>query len=105
MSVSLVKPTLHLFHTSILAVQEDDTDLSKYIKQKIMDYLKEKYDESKTQELLDMASAHDPRFKPKYVAGENRGSVEARLTSEMKTVLVILLLLIIKIIINNLLLF
>lgn len=35
-SVSFVKPTLHLFNTSILAVQEDDTDLAKCIKKKIV---------------------------------------------------------------------
>ncbi|KAK0145491.1 Zinc finger BED domain-containing protein DAYSLEEPER [Merluccius polli] len=34
-----------------------------------------------------MASAVDPRFKLKYVAEENRESIEARLTSEMKTVM------------------
>ncbi|XP_056134808.1 maspardin isoform X2 [Lampris incognitus] len=86
-SVSFVKPTLHLFSTSILAVQEDDTDLSKCIKQKIVDYLKDKYDNAPTQELLDMASALDPRFKLKYVTEENGGSIEAGLTSEMKTVM------------------
>ena len=46
-----------------------------------------------------MASAVDPRFKMKYVAEENRESIEARLTSEMKTVMVILLLITIIIII------
>nr|XP_055053943.1 E3 SUMO-protein ligase ZBED1-like [Misgurnus anguillicaudatus] len=33
-SVSFLKPTLHLFNSSILAVQEDDTGLAKSIKQK-----------------------------------------------------------------------
>ena len=98
-SISLVKPTLHLFHTSILAVEDNDTDLSKSIKQTIMGYLNDKYGDSKTQELLDMASAVDPRFKMKYVAEENRESIDARLTSEMKTVMVILLLITIIIII------
>lgn len=90
-SVSFVKPTLHLFNTSILAVQEDDTDLAKCIKKKIVGYLNEKYDDAPTQELLDMASALDPRFKLTYVSEDKRGSIEKRLTSEMKTVMVIII--------------
>ncbi len=63
-SVSLLKPTLLLFSNSILEVQEDnDTDLTKSIKQKIVDYLNDKYSDPATQELLDMASALDPSLK------------------------------------------
>lgn len=46
-SVSLLKPTLHLFSNSILEVQEDDTDLAKSIKQKIVDYLNDKYSDTR----------------------------------------------------------
>ncbi|KAK0156302.1 Zinc finger BED domain-containing protein 1 [Merluccius polli] len=76
-SVSFVKPTLHLFNTSILAVQENDTDLAKCIKQKIVGYLNEKYDEAPTQELLDMASALDPRFKLTYEKAPQRAVTPA----------------------------
>ncbi|XP_028300964.1 zinc finger BED domain-containing protein 1-like [Gouania willdenowi] len=86
-SVSFVKPTLHLFNTSILAVQEDETDLAKCIKKKIVAYLNEKYDDAPTQELLDMASALDPRFKLTYVSEDKHGSIEERLSSEMKAVM------------------
>ncbi|XP_033995699.1 zinc finger BED domain-containing protein 1-like [Trematomus bernacchii] len=86
-SVSFFKPTLHLFNNSLLAVQEDDTDLTKSIKKKILDYLNDKYDDAATQELLDMASALDPRFKLKYVSEDNRGSIEASLTTEMRRVM------------------
>ncbi len=49
-SVSLLKPTLLLFSNSILEVQEDnDTDLTKSIKQKIVDYLNVKYSDPATQ--------------------------------------------------------
>lgn len=95
-SVSFLKPTLHLFNNQILEVQEEDTDLAKSIKLKIVDYLNDKYSDTATQELLDMASALDPKFKLKYVIEDNRGSIEDRLIAEMKTVMVIIIILIIK---------
>ena len=95
-SVSFFKPTLHLFNNSLLAVQEDDTDLTKSIKKKILDYLNDKYDDAETQELLDMASALDPRFKLKYVSEDNRGSIEASLTTEMRRMMTLMVIIIIK---------
>lgn len=47
-SVSSVKPSLHLFKSSVLAVKEDDTDLIHTIKSKILGYLEEKYNDEKT---------------------------------------------------------
>ncbi|XP_051540349.1 E3 SUMO-protein ligase ZBED1-like isoform X1 [Myxocyprinus asiaticus] len=82
-SVYFFKPTLHLFISSILSVQEDDTDLTKSIKMKIVD-LNDKYNDTATQELLDMASALDPRFTLQYISEDNRGSIQDRLTTEMK---------------------
>ncbi|KAL1276600.1 hypothetical protein QQF64_036223 [Cirrhinus molitorella] len=61
-SVSYVKLVLHLFNNKILAEKEEETELSKCIKKKILGYLNEKYEDPQTQELLDMASAIDPRF-------------------------------------------
>ncbi len=60
-SVSSVKPALHLFQSSVLAVKEDDSDLIRTIKSKIVGYLEEKYNDQKTQDLLDMATTLDPR--------------------------------------------
>ena len=60
-------------------MQEKDTDLAKCIKEKIVGYLNEKYDDAPTQELLDMASALDPRFKLTYVSEDKCGSIEERL--------------------------
>ncbi|XP_035251445.1 uncharacterized protein LOC118215110 isoform X1 [Anguilla anguilla] len=82
-SVSFVKPMLHLFNTSILAVEEEDPDPTRSIKMKILAYLNDKYSDPHTQELLDMASALGPRFKLNYVSEDNMGSIQARLTSEM----------------------
>ena len=82
-SVSFVKPVLHLFSSSILKVNDDDSELTNTIRKKILTYLEEKYKDPETQELLDMASALDPRFKLRY-ASENRVEpIQARLVSEM----------------------
>lgn len=82
-SVSFVKPVLHLFSSSILKQKDDDPDLTCTIKTKILSDLDEKYKDPLTQELLDMASALDPRFKLRYVSEDNVAPIQARLTSEM----------------------
>lgn len=69
-TVSYVKPVLHLFHSSILAIQEDDTALTQSIKISILDYLREKSSYLATNNLLDMALLVDPRFKTTYIAEE-----------------------------------
>ncbi|KAM4537372.1 E3 SUMO-protein ligase ZBED1-like [Odontesthes bonariensis] len=83
-SISLVKPTLHLFNNSVLKDQEDDTLLAKTIKHDILDYLNEKYSGSETQELLDMAAALDPRFKLKYVDEDKKESIVSRVKLELR---------------------
>ncbi|KAJ8333618.1 hypothetical protein SKAU_G00416260 [Synaphobranchus kaupii] len=75
-SVSFVKPVLHLFSSSILKVNDDDPGLTTTIKTKILSYLDEKYKDPGTQELLDMASALDPRFKLRYEMGPTDPHVE-----------------------------
>lgn len=52
-SVSYVKPVLHLMKTSVLAEKEEDSDLTKSIKMKILEYMNTKYDNPATQERLD----------------------------------------------------
>lgn len=82
-SISSVKPVLHLFKTSVLAVQEDDAEFTKSIKSNILKYLQEKYSDPQTQDLLDMATTLDPRFKMNYISEEKKATVKARLTDEM----------------------
>ncbi|XP_073708964.1 E3 SUMO-protein ligase ZBED1-like [Garra rufa] len=82
---SSVKPVLHLFET-MMAVQEDDTDLARSIKSKILHYLQEKYSDPHTQELLNLATALDPRFKLDYVSEDNKVSVKDRLKNEMTSI-------------------
>lgn len=81
-----MKPTLHLFNNPVLEDQEDDTQLAKTIRRGILEYLNEKYSEQETQELLDMASALDPRFKLKYVAEDIKECFVDWLKVEMRDV-------------------
>ncbi|KAJ8342807.1 hypothetical protein SKAU_G00327350 [Synaphobranchus kaupii] len=66
-SISYLKPVLHLLATSVLA-EDDDTDLSRSIKTKA--YLKDKYSDPDTQEILDVASFLGPRFKTQYIRAD-----------------------------------
>ncbi|KAL1276221.1 hypothetical protein QQF64_035844 [Cirrhinus molitorella] len=87
-SISSVKPALHLFQSSVLAVKEDDSDLICTIKSKIVRYLEEKYNDQKTQD-LDTATTLDPRFKMTYVNEDNKTAVQNKLqdeTSKLTTV-------------------
>lgn len=83
--MSFVKPVLHLFSWSVLKVKDDDTDLSRAIKSRILEYLNETYSDPQIQALLDMASTVDPRFKMSYTAEDNKTSIQARMNSEIKT--------------------
>ncbi|XP_048094720.1 E3 SUMO-protein ligase ZBED1 isoform X2 [Alosa alosa] len=83
-SVSYVKPVLHLMKTSVLAEKEDDSDFTKSIKMKILNYMSCKYDYSATQELLDMACFVDPRFKASYINSDKVADIETRVMSEME---------------------
>ncbi len=84
-SVSYLKPVLHLFNTNILAVNDEDSDLTNTIKSKILEYIKN-YDDEDTQELLDMASFLDPRFKTNYIAEDKLPNIKAKVMSDIKEV-------------------
>ncbi|XP_017320472.1 E3 SUMO-protein ligase ZBED1-like [Ictalurus punctatus] len=82
-SVSFLKPVMHLFNTSILKEAEDDTDLTRTIKTTVMGYLNEKYDDQATDDLLDMACLVDPRFKLQYTQEEKREYIKEIAVLEM----------------------
>lgn len=83
-TVSYVKPVLNLFHSTILAVQEDDTPLAQSIKTSILDYLRKKFDDPTMDTLLDMASLVDPRFKISYISAEKVDEITCRAILEME---------------------
>ena len=83
-SVSHLQPTLNLFNTTSLKPKEDDTNMTKSLKKKIVDYLNSKYEDEATQELLDVASFLDPRYKTLYICEDVIPTVKARLLEEMR---------------------
>lgn len=82
-TVSYLKPMLHLFRTQILKPSDDETQLTKDIKMAVMAYLDEKYNDQVTNELLDIATLVDPRFKLQYTDAEKVDAVKLRAVSEM----------------------
>lgn len=86
-SVSYLKPVLHLLNTTVLAAAEDDTTVTKRIKGGILQYLNDKYDDPATDDLLDMASLVDPRFKMAYVADNRKAYIKAKAMAEMQALL------------------
>lgn len=82
-SISYLKPVLHLLATSVLAEDEEDTDLTRSIKIKVLAYLNEKYSDPRVQELLDVASFLDPRFKTQYITADHIPTIKTRVLTEM----------------------
>ncbi|KAI4878296.1 hypothetical protein NFI96_010735, partial [Prochilodus magdalenae] len=65
-TISYLKPVLSLFNSEVLAEKSDDTQLTKQIKESILDYLNTKYRDDNVDDLLSVASTLDPRFKNRY---------------------------------------
>ncbi|XP_076841981.1 E3 SUMO-protein ligase ZBED1-like [Brachyhypopomus gauderio] len=82
-SVSYVKPVLHLFKTNLLLAGDEDSDLTKTIKGKIMSYLADKYSDPVQDELLDMSSLMDPRFRTSYIDPDKVEHVKRRAVTEI----------------------
>ncbi|ROI15542.1 hypothetical protein DPX16_0774 [Anabarilius grahami] len=82
-TVSYVTPVLSLFNNDVLAVQSDDTDLTKDIKRSILTYLNSKFAGDNVVELLGMASTLDPRFKHRYNKDEQILAIESALKAEL----------------------
>ncbi|KAL0152278.1 hypothetical protein M9458_052001 [Cirrhinus mrigala] len=79
-SISCVKPTLHLLNTSVLAEEEEDTNLTKSLKSKI---LNKKYEDSVTQELLNMSSFLDPRFRTQHTSEQETQTLKEQVITEL----------------------
>lgn len=67
-SIPYLKPVLHLFSNSLLKSEEGETELTKKINSNIVEYLNSRYSDPATDELLDMASLVDPRFRTTYIS-------------------------------------
>ncbi|KAK0135459.1 Zinc finger BED domain-containing protein 1 [Merluccius polli] len=84
-SVSYVKPVLHLLKVNILNLNDDNTELTKTMKTTILDYLTAKYQDPTTDDLLDMALHVDPRFNAQYIDSDKTEGIQARAVSELKS--------------------
>ncbi len=70
-TVSCLKPTIHLFNSELLQGKAEDTDLTKTIKSSILDYMNTKYGDLEVQELINMAIILDPHFRTQYMSQED----------------------------------
>ncbi|KAL7842215.1 hypothetical protein SRHO_G00239040 [Serrasalmus rhombeus] len=85
-TVSYLKPVLALFNTEVLKIKSDDTDLTKKIKQTILEYLNTKYTEDCVDELLSLASTLDPRFKNRYNDDDTIKVIVTTATAELQAI-------------------
>ncbi|XP_033498677.1 E3 SUMO-protein ligase ZBED1-like isoform X2 [Epinephelus lanceolatus] len=83
-SISYLKPVLHLLNTSVLAEEAENSDLTKSLKAKILSYLNEKY--QATQDLLNITTFLDPRFRTKYASTEETKTTKERVISEVMAI-------------------
>ena len=81
-TVSAIKPILDHFCTDILSVKEEDVQLTKDIKSKVMAYLEDKYTDPEVNKLLDMAGFVDPRFKTNFIDSKDLGTIKNSITVE-----------------------
>lgn len=86
-TLSIVRPALHLFNTSLLAPAEGDSELCQSIKRSIVDYLNNEFADPSTSDLLDIASFVDPRFKKKYTLREKADALKRKVFSEVESLL------------------
>ena len=73
-TISAVIPIVDLIEKKLLASQSDDTELLKSLKESIVADLKQRYQDPRIRNILDVSSFLDPRFKTKYI-----NDIDARL--------------------------
>ncbi|KAK0132098.1 Zinc finger BED domain-containing protein 1 [Merluccius polli] len=84
-TISSVKPVLHILRSRVLAEEDDDVALTKAIKSDILSYLDDKFSDPPTVELLDTASFVDPRFKAAYISADRVTATQEKVKTEMKS--------------------
>lgn len=81
-TVSCLKPILHLFSSKLLQEKDEDSDLTKTIKKSVLDYLTTKYSDPDVVELINMASFLDPRFRTQHLSQEEIQVIKAKVVTE-----------------------
>lgn len=83
-TLSSLRPVLHIFKTDVLAESDENTTLTADIKRRILEYMEDKYQDDRISELLDIASFLDPRFVGDYLLDEDSlDTVKIRLVEEI----------------------
>ena len=82
-TLSALRPVLHIFKTDILAESDENTTLTADIKRRILVYMEDKYQDDQISELLDVASFLDPRFVGDYLDEISLDTVRNRLVEEI----------------------
>ena len=85
MKSSAIKSILNHVRTDILTIKDDDFQLTKDIKSKIMSYLKDKYDDPDMNTLLDLAGFY-PCFKTYFIDSENLDLIKDKVIVEAMTI-------------------
>ena len=81
-TMSALKPVLHILKNEVLAESTDDTTLTADIKSRILSSMEHRYSDSEISELLDVASYLDPRFVTDYIDVVDLDSIRDRLVEE-----------------------
>ncbi|XP_057689438.1 E3 SUMO-protein ligase ZBED1-like [Corythoichthys intestinalis] len=84
-TISSVKPVLHILRSRVLAKEEEDVALTKQLKSDILAYLEEKFSAPTTTELLDIACFVDPRFKNSYISADRVPAIQEKMKTEMES--------------------
>lgn len=79
-TISYLKPVMSLFNSEVLAVKCDDTELTKKIKETILEYL----NTNNVDGLLSWASTLDPRFKKRF--NEDDQVIVSTISSELLSI-------------------
>ena len=79
---SALVPLLKHITDDILCEDEEDTTLTADIKQQIITYLQNKYEDAELKQLLYIASFLDPRFKTEYIPNDNVTAIKGRISLE-----------------------
>ena len=69
-SISAIKPLMRHLEDILLQEKEEESELTKNIKQRIFEYMESKYSDPSIQDLLNLCTFLDPRFKFDYIKND-----------------------------------
>jgi len=82
-TISIVKPLLEHLCTDLLLTTDEDTELTKQMKQRCKTKILQQYESLDVKKLLDIATFLDPRFKHCNDSEENKKEIEEAVKIEM----------------------